>query len=95
MQTSPDTGSTLLARVLGPYNQKPGDVEIAQFVDDLLRQGDELLARVAGHEAAAAALGDWHRLTTEGPTDSPLGNWNYCRALARTVKTFRRVLADR
>ncbi|WP_423833375.1 DUF6415 family natural product biosynthesis protein [Streptomyces manipurensis] len=94
MQTGPDTDSTLLKRVLGPYNQMPNDVEIAHMVDDLLRQGEELLARVAGHEQAAAALGDWHQLTTDGPTDQPLGNWNHARALARTVRSFHRVLAE-
>ncbi|MFD8577130.1 DUF6415 family natural product biosynthesis protein [Streptomyces virginiae] len=95
MQTGSDTGSALLARALVPYNQKPDEATIAALVDDLLRHGESLLADVAGHEAAAAALADWHRLTTEGPTDSPMGNWNHSRALARTVRSFHRVLAER
>jgi hypothetical protein len=94
MQTGSDTCSAVVGRALGPYNQKPDEAEIAHLVDDLLRHGGLLLADVAGHEAAAAALTDWHRLTTDGPTDSPLGNWNHARALARTVRTFLRVLAD-
>ncbi|MEV7584375.1 DUF6415 family natural product biosynthesis protein [Streptomyces erythrochromogenes] len=94
MQTGPNTDSTLVTRALGPYNRKPDDVETACMVDDLLRQGEELLARVAGYEAAAAALGDWHRLTAEGPTDMPLGNWNHARALARAIRTFHRVLGE-
>ncbi|WP_030659700.1 MULTISPECIES: DUF6415 family natural product biosynthesis protein [Streptomyces] len=93
MQIGSDTCSALVTRALGPYNQKPDDVQVAHLVDDLLRHGEELLARVAEHEAAAAALADWHTLITEGPTDMPLGNWNHARALARTVRTFMRVLA--
>ncbi|WP_327263945.1 DUF6415 family natural product biosynthesis protein [Streptomyces sp. NBC_01232] len=95
MQTGSDTGSALVARALVPYNQKPDERAIALLVDDLLRHGDSLLVHVAGRQEAAAALGDWHRLTAEGPTDSPVGNWNHARALARTVRSFRRVLAER
>ncbi|MFI8360695.1 hypothetical protein ACIGD1_11105 [Streptomyces sp. NPDC085612] len=63
-------------------------------MDDLLRQGESILSRIVEHDAAAAALEDWARLTGEGPTDSPLGNWNHARALARVLKRFRSVLGE-
>ncbi|WP_328739864.1 DUF6415 family natural product biosynthesis protein [Streptomyces erythrochromogenes] len=89
-----DTVSALVKRALAPYNQMPDSVTIACLADDLLRHGEELLARVAGHEEAEAALRDWRRLTADGPTDSPMGNWNHARALARTIRSFLRVLGE-
>ncbi|MGW0363327.1 DUF6415 family natural product biosynthesis protein [Streptomyces sp. NPDC002990] len=87
-----DTGTALVTRALVPYNQKPAEAEIAALVDDLMRHGEFLLADVAHLDAAAAALGDWHRLISEGPTGTQLGNWNHARALARTIRTMHRVL---
>ncbi|MFD6889104.1 DUF6415 family natural product biosynthesis protein [Streptomyces sp. NPDC059957] len=89
-----DTGKALVSRALVPYNDKPDEVTIASLVDDLLRYGESLLDDVPRDETTAAARGDWRMLTVEGPTDSPLGNWNHARALARTVRNFHRFLAE-
>ncbi|MGW2580852.1 DUF6415 family natural product biosynthesis protein [Streptomyces virginiae] len=87
-------GDELVRSALRPYNQMPGTLAIAALVDDLLRHGELLLVDVSGVEAAAAALADWHTMTGSGPTDSPLGNWNHARGLARTVRTMYRVLSE-
>ncbi|MFE7094602.1 DUF6415 family natural product biosynthesis protein [Streptomyces erythrochromogenes] len=94
MQTEPDAGTALVAKALVPYNQKPDEVEIALLTDDLLCYGAALARRAAGRERATAAMRDWDLLTSHGPTDSPVGNWNHARALARTVKAFRRALGE-
>lgn len=90
-----DTGTALVSRALVPYNDKPDEVTIASLVDDLLRHGESLLADIPRDETTAATRGDWRMLTVEGPTDSPLGNWNHARALARTVRNFHRALAEK
>ncbi|MCJ1680861.1 DUF6415 family natural product biosynthesis protein [Streptomyces sp. APSN-46.1] len=90
-----NTGTALVTKVLVPYNQKPGEGEIAGLVDALLSHGEFLLADVAQVPEAAAALDDWHTLATGGPEDNPMGNWNYARGLARTIRTLHRVLVSR
>ncbi|MFJ4863384.1 DUF6415 family natural product biosynthesis protein [Streptomyces sp. NPDC088748] len=87
-----DAGTVLVLRALVPYNQMPDADTIAHLVDDLLTHGGYLLRDVAGLGEASAALGDWHNLTTHGPTDSPMGNWNHARALARAVRSMHRAL---
>ncbi|MGW2584535.1 hypothetical protein ACWCYZ_24950 [Streptomyces virginiae] len=89
-----NAGEELARRALRPYNEVPDASTTAVLVDDLLRHGEFLLADVSHIEAAAPALADWHTLTTAGPTDSPFGNWNHARALARTVRTMHRVLSE-
>lgn len=88
-----DTGTALVMRALVPYNQKPPEPTIAALVDDLLIHGEFLLRDVGSLDGAARALVDWHTLTASGPEDNPMGNWNYARGLARTVRTMHRVLA--
>lgn len=87
-----DTGIALVMRALVPYNQKPDEAEIICLVEGLVRHGEFLLADVAHLDEAAAALGDWATLMNSGPEGTALGAWNHARALARTVRTFHRVL---
>ncbi|MGW8778766.1 DUF6415 family natural product biosynthesis protein [Streptomyces sp. NPDC055796] len=89
--------ATLVARALVPYNLKPDDEEILILLLDLTRRGERLrsdVVRMGKAGVAAAAMNDWRTLTSRGPEDSPLGNWNHVRALARVVKAFRRAIED-
>ncbi|MFD5511047.1 DUF6415 family natural product biosynthesis protein [Streptomyces sp. NPDC127051] len=89
--------AALVARALVPYNLKPHDEEILILLLDLTRHGERLrgdVIRLGKADVAAAAVGDWHALTTRGPEDSPLGTWNHVRALARVVKALRRAVED-
>ncbi|MCX4629232.1 MULTISPECIES: DUF6415 family natural product biosynthesis protein [unclassified Streptomyces] len=87
--------AALVARALVPYNLKPGDEEILVLLLDLTRHGERLrsdVVRLGKADVAAAAVEDWHTLTSRGPDNSPLGIWNHVRALARVVKAFRRAM---
>ncbi|MFD5413852.1 DUF6415 family natural product biosynthesis protein [Streptomyces nojiriensis] len=85
-----ETSADLVRRALVPYNRKPDDVDVEVLAERLLEYGSLLLAEVVDLEESAAPLADWHTLTSEGPNGGPLGQWNYARGLARTV---RRMLA--
>ncbi|MEV7415162.1 DUF6415 family natural product biosynthesis protein [Streptomyces sp. NPDC089919] len=88
-------GVALVARALVPYGQKPGAEAIVGLTDALLRYGGGLLPAVAGLEPddrLRGALKDWRTLTGRGPADEALGSWNFCRGVARTVRTFHQAL---
>ncbi|MER7760531.1 DUF6415 family natural product biosynthesis protein [Streptomyces sp. NPDC097619] len=91
-----DRSAELLTRTLVAYGNMPEPLEIARLTDALLTHGQELLPAAERARGAdrrvAGALRDWARLTTEGPEDTSLGNWNHARALARAVRTLRRGL---
>lgn len=81
-------GADLIRRALVSYALKPDETEIAVLVDGLLTYGQALLPAAARIPSAAPAVTDWQDLAAAGPADSPLGNWTYCRALARAAQTM-------
>lgn len=93
--TRGDVGVGLVARALVPYGQKPAGEAIVRLTDELLRYGGGLLPEVEGLERddrLHGALKDWRTLTGRGPADEVLGSWNFCRGVARTVRTFHQAL---
>ncbi|MEV8532849.1 hypothetical protein [Streptomyces sp. NPDC051211] len=87
-----DVGTALVSKALVDYGRKPDSTTVSRLTDDLLTYGESLLAHVVGLEAAATALKDWHSITQQGPSDNALGNWDYLRALARTVRRFHNAM---
>ncbi|MCB5170129.1 DUF6415 family natural product biosynthesis protein [Streptomyces bambusae] len=82
----------VIDRALVPFERQPAQEDIAATVADLITHGQALLPNAEtlreSNRKVEGACRDWHALTTHGPADHPLGNWSYCRGLARVVRTF-------
>jgi hypothetical protein len=88
-------GVALVARALVPYGRKPAPEVIVRLTDELMRYGERLLPRMEllqPDDRLQGALKDWRTLTGRGPADGVLGSWNFCRGVARTVRTFHQAL---